>query len=123
MHRRLVLILEELIGALDPAADRGHEPRVEQEMHGDTCSGAGGGGASAHAKAFCVHPLPRFDGDIKMPCRVRNVGKKGQIRRCQRPDCISLRQEIVRALPVAVRRGGASVRNSGNFYRNQLCHA
>ena len=104
---RLVLTLEQALGAREPSPDRSHEGGVEQQVHGDPRRRARRRHDVAGPDAFAVRPLPDLDGHIEMARGVGNVSEKREVGRTQEPTRVRLHEEVVGLLPAAPRRGGA----------------
>ena len=106
MNGRVLLPREESLGPTRPAANRGQEGCVKQQMEGDAHGRAGRHEMVAHPQPLCMHPLPRIDRGVDMTGGVRAVGKHGEIRRLQRLTRVRLNKQCIGLSPVAVR-GGA----------------
>ena len=91
-------------GAAPPASPsraRGHEGRVEEQVHGDPDRRARRRETIARAQALRVGPLPRRDRHVEMTGGVRHVGEKGEVRPLQRVDRASAStSSVVGLLPV-----------------------
>ena len=108
MDGRLVLALEEALGARQPSADRSHEGGIEQQVHGDARRRARRRDDVAGPDALAVRPLPRLDGHIEMARGVRHVSEKRRGRPgpgAQRASAVH--EQVVGLLPVAARHGVA----------------
>ena len=93
-------LIEELLGATQPATHRCHQGGVEQQVHRQAHRGAGRRCGLAGGHQSCVCALPGLDGDIEVPRAVGGVGEHRQIREADLAARIRLPEQVERCRPL-----------------------
>ena len=131
MNGRLVVTVQQALGARQPSPDRRHERGVEQQVHGDPGRRARRRHDVAGAHVFAVGPLPDLDGHIQMARGVGHVSENGEVGWTQESTRVRIHQEVVGLVPGAPRRGGTGAlqrcrighRNRESYRGNRCGHA
>jgi hypothetical protein len=95
------MALQKPFRPLDPPPDRGHESRVEGQVHGDAGRRACCRKVITRAHALRVCSFPCADRHIKATRGVRRIGQQGKVRPTQRRACVRFDEQVVSLLPLA----------------------
>ena len=104
VRRRLVTTVEQALRPCQPAAHRGHERGVEQQVHRHANRRTGRVHLLSRLYACRIRAFPCFHRHIEVAGGIGNLAQERQVGTVEKAGRVRLHQELERAVPLSPRR-------------------